>query len=403
AVLGLGDRSFDTFCAHGRNIDQRLRELGATALCARLEAEFGEDAIIEQWQENLVEICQGTVVDSSSNSFTSRERHAKQVSRKNHPLAHLLQSKRLEHPEDARFLTHCVLDIRSADLCYQTGDLLQILPCNSITEVDALLDASGLDGEHAVRLNDEEMSLREALRAHLDIRRWGQRALQEMIPGETAQQFVERFRSLQPRRYSIASSASDEPDQIHLLVTGNRDNMGLCSGYLANLAPGASLRVAIQSNPKFHIPAEDLPIIMIAAGSGLAPFRGFLRERETRGDKGKNWLFFGDRYAAVGLPFAEEIRRWQKSRHLHRLDTAFSRDQKDPIYVQQRITEQGAAIWDWVQQGANLYLCGSLRMAKGVGEALQQIAQRYGGLSPDGGTAFWADLQRSGRLCKDVY
>ncbi|MEY2342814.1 flavodoxin domain-containing protein [Acidithiobacillus sp. IBUN Pt1247-S3] len=403
AVLGLGDRSFDSFCAHGRRLNQRLRELGASALLPFLEAESADSDDITSWQSKVLELYPlMTANPLPAPALTATSGNRSSAASFSH--TRLLGSRRLGHAQHERFLTHCAVDIGETGLQYETGDLLLVLPENPPREVDALLQASGFAGNESIQVGEASMTLRAALSGHLDIRRWGTKALQEKQSGESPQDFAKRLRPLQARRYSIASSASAKPEEVHLLVTGQHQDGGLCSSYLASLDHGAKVRANIQANPKFRLPAADLPIIMIGAGSGLAPFLGFLQERETRGDPGKNWLFFGERHAASDFHFAEEIQRWQQSGHLSRLDTAFSRDQSTPIYVQHRIQENAAMFWDWIQKGAFLYLCGSLqRLAKGVGETLQQVAEEQGGLSPEDARAYWVELQRAGRFCKDIY
>lgn len=403
AVLGIGDRSFDTFCAHGRRLDQRLRDLGANTLLPCLESEAIDSDSIVSWQSKLLGLCSpATPTPPPAPSLRVLPEGSSKASSFAH--ARLLTSTQLGHMQHERFLLHCIVDIAETGLHYQTGDLLLILPENLSQEVDAFLAVSGFGGTEEVRIGNCSMSLHEAFTKHLDIRRWSAKALREKLPNESAQTFLERLRPLQPRRYSIASSASVNPEQVHLLVTAQRSDGGLCSDYLARLDHGVELRVNVHANPKFRLPAGDVPIIMIGAGSGLAPFLGFLQEREARGDHGKNWLFFGERHAASDFHFADKIQRWQHSGHLHRLDTAFSRDQVEAIYVQHRIQENAALFWDWLQQGAVVYLCGSRqRLAKGVSETLQHITEEYGGLSAEDARAYWAELQLAGRFCQDVY
>lgn len=412
AVLGVGDRSFDSFCAHGQRLDQRLQALGAQPLAQRADVEHGEQAAISRWIEAVAAACVNkTPENTASGPAPIRIAPMLQaaVPQQRVPttpvpvLARLLSNQRLGDPAHERFLTHCVVDLTGTELRYETGDLLRVMPHNPEAEVEALLNAAALDGNSTVDVAGDSMTLRAALTDHLDIRRHGPQALQE-ARGDSAQAFADRIRPLQPRRYSIASSTSAEPEQVHLLVTCQSNGGGLCSSYLASAGPGAELRVSVQANPRFRLPEDDTPIIMIGAGSGLAPFRGFLHERRSRGGTGRNWLFFGERHGVTDFHFRDEFDALRREGHLARLETAFSRDQAEPIYVQHRLIDHGAELWDWLQQGACLYVCGSLqRLARGVDEALLQIAQRHGGLAADAAAQHWTLLRQNGRYLKDVY
>lgn len=406
AVLGLGDRAFDTFCAHAQRLDERLRALGARPLLARAGVEIGEREAIDGWVSALARAWRGdagpaAVADGAEAAAPLRplvpDDEAPVIGR-------LLERQRLGDPAHGRALLHCVVDLAGTGLRYQTGDLLKVLPHNAAAEVDALLRETALDGEAPVAIAAGRMRLRDALSHHLDIRRGGARASRERARGEGAQAFAERLAALQPRRYSIASSASADPQRAHLLVSWKAADNGLCSGYLANAGEREPVRITVQPNPRFRLPHDERPIIMIGAGSGLAPFRGFLHERRSRGARGRNWLFFGERHEATDYHFRDELERLRRDGYLARIGTAFSRDPATPAYVQQRLLEQAGEVWDWVQQGAVVYLCGSARgLARGVDEALQRIAMHAGGLGAEDAAGYWAQKRREGHYLKDVY
>lgn len=411
AVLGVGDRSFDSFCAHGQRLDDRLRTLGAQALAPRADVEQGERDAIGRWIDAVVAACVQAQRPQESPTEPIRivraaapaQPSARVLPTASMAPARLVRNRRLGDPEHERFLSHCVVDLAGTDLRYETGDLLRVLPQNPDVEVQALLESAQLRGEEPVEVGGHGMTLRDALRVQLDLRRWGAQALQE-ARGAGAQALADRIRPLQPRRYSIASSPDSDPCEVHLLVTCQSTQGGLCSSYLSSLEPGAELRVSVQSNPRFRLPQAGTPIIMVGAGSGLAPFRGFLQERRARGDSGRNWLFFGERYEVSDFHFREEFEALCLEGRLTRLETAFSRDQAEPVYVQHRMLAHGAEVWDWMQQGAVLYVCGSLqRLARGVDDALVKIAQSHGGLNPEGVAEYWAQARRDGRYLKDVY
>ncbi|NDC80424.1 MAG: sulfite reductase subunit alpha [Verrucomicrobia bacterium] len=215
-----------------------------------------------------------------------------------------------------------------------------------------------------------------------------------------------------PRLYSIASSPDYEEGHVHLTVavvqytTHGRAKQGLASGYLARLAARDSVPVYVQPTRHFHLPPPDRDIIMVGPGTGIAPFRAFLQHRHRHGHSGRNWLFFGDQHAATDFLYGDEFSGYQKSGRLHKLSTAFSRDQADKIYVQHRMQEAGAELWQWLDQGAYFYVCGDAkRMAKDVHQALLDIVARHGGKTPEQAEEYVSVTlaKTEKRYLKDVY
>jgi sulfite reductase (NADPH) flavoprotein alpha-component len=219
------------------------------------------------------------------------------------------------------------------------------------------------------------------------------------------------LRKLQPRLYSIASSPKAFPEDIHLTVAvvryelHGRKRQGVCSTYLADRVNGGTMPVFIHSAKHFRQPEDpSVPVIMVGPGTGIAPFRAFLQEREVLGAPGKTWLFFGDRNRATDFLYEEEINAWRGKGVLHRLDTAFSRDQPEKIYVQQRMMENAAELWRWLEDGSYFYVCGDAsRMAKDVDEALHRIVEQAGGKSKEEAAAYVEELKKTKRYRKDVY
>ena len=227
----------------------------------------------------------------------------------------------------------------------------------------------------------------------------------------TPEEFVKLLRKLQPRLYSIASSQKAHPDAVHLTVAAvryeshGRKREGVCSTFLADRADDADVPVFVHTAKHFRVPEElSTPVIMVGPGTGIAPFMAFLQERKATGATGKNWLFFGDQKSATDFLYREELEAWQAEGVLHRLDTAFSRDQADKIYVQHRMLEAARELFEWLEQGAYFYVCGDAsRMAKDVDAALHKVVETAGGKSPEEAAAYVAELKTSKRYRKDVY
>lgn len=215
------------------------------------------------------------------------------------------------------------------------------------------------------------------------------------------------LKRLQPRLYSIASSAKAYPQQVHLTVAAVRygKRKGVSSTYLADRADDGEVPIFVQPSKHFRTPTDgDVPMIMIGPGTGVAPFRGFLQERRALGHQGRNWLFFGEQHAASDFYYQDELQGLQRDGMLTHLSLAFSRDQAQKIYVQDRLLEHGAELWRWLQDGARLYICGDAsRMAKDVDQALREIAQSHGGLCVEGAVEYWRGLSEQKRYLRDVY
>jgi sulfite reductase (NADPH) flavoprotein alpha-component len=227
----------------------------------------------------------------------------------------------------------------------------------------------------------------------------------------SAEELLSVLKRLQPRLYSISSSPAAHPDEVHLTVSTvryGRDGAargGVCSTFLADRAQGADIPIFVQKTTHFRPPRDPtVPMIMVGPGTGVAPFRAFLQERRARGDTARNWLFFGEQRAATDFYYREELEAMQRDGSLHRLDTAFSRDQAEKVYVQNRMIENGAMLWRWLEEGAHFYVCGDgNRMAKDVDAALRQVAQTEGGLGADAAAAYVAKMAQDKRYVRDVY
>jgi sulfite reductase (NADPH) flavoprotein alpha-component len=355
----------------------------------------------------------------------------------------------LNKPGSGKEVRHYELSLTGSDLTYQAGDALGVVPVNCPELVDDLLAALKCAGDDPVKVDGVEMTLREAFARHFDItkptpelvtvigergfadglslllapdrrddlKRWifGRDVLDVLglLPGPMPlAELLPLLRKLSPRLYSIASSPRAHPGEVHLTVsavryeTHGRPRKGVASTFLADRVGDADyVQVYVQPAHGFNPPANgDAPMIMVGPGTGIAPFRAFLEERQAVGAKGKNWLFFGDQKRATDFLYEEQLTAWQRDGFLTRLDLAFSRDQAEKIYVQDRLRENVGELWSWLEAGAHFYVCGdAARMAKDVDAALHTIIEKAGGRSTDEAKEYVAKLRTEKRYQRDVY
>ncbi|MGJ7517089.1 molybdopterin-dependent oxidoreductase [Pseudomonas baetica] len=443
AVLALGDPNYDQFCQHGKKLDQRLLELGGTRLLDRVDCDTEFETRADQWLDEFRQALKSTP----------------SVSVEPTPVAVPVAAPCKAKPYASRLLSNLHLNQQSANketrmfslalgdsgLHYEAGDALGVIPRNCPALVDEMLELTGLGADTTVHVDKVgELPLHQALTEHFEIARpasetlafiaersrnpslkqllgserkaelkdwlWGRQladVLQEYPVDCSASELLGTLKRLQPRLYSISSSPKAHPGEVHLTVAAVRygKRKGVSSTFLADRAEHSTVPVFVQPSKHFRAPTDgDLPMIMIGPGTGVAPFRAFLQERRARGDKGKNWLFFGEQHAASDFYYRDELQGMQRDGLLTELSLAFSRDQAQKIYVQDRIREQGAELWRWLQEGAQLYICGDAsHMAKDVDQALRRIAQDHGGLCTEGAADYWRQLSEQKRYLRDVY
>jgi sulfite reductase (NADPH) flavoprotein alpha-component len=444
SVCSLGDTNYLHFCKCGADFDLFLEKIGGTRVtprvdcdldyeehfCVWLNAALGSFAAIAKAGSPCTshELPRDTPAPPESPGFPSRT---------NPFAACLLTSRQLNAAGSAKQVHHVEFDIADSALTYQAGDALGVFPHNCPTLVGEILNALGCDGEEAVPAPDgTTTSLRHALSELYDLGRPSPDLLARYAPGAgggTALalyhvvdlilaradvklppvDFVRALKKIQPRLYSISSSPRAHSGQVHLTVGAVRYDLhgrarkGVCSNYLVDRAEtGRSrVRVFVHANNGFRPPSHgDTPMIMVGPGTGIAPFRAFVHERKATGARGRNWLFFGDQRAATDFLYRDELAALMHDGVLTRLDTAFSRDQVEKIYVQQRMLEHATEVYAWLEAGAHLYVCGdAARMAKDVDAALHTVIERAGGKTPEQSAAYVQALKAAKRYCRDVY
>jgi sulfite reductase (NADPH) flavoprotein alpha-component len=457
SVCALGDTNYAQFCRCGQDFDQRLEKRGATRLTDRVDCDLEYEEKFSRWLDATLNALgslgaptspsASASSSSTSTGVASSDAHSESLySRKNPYASLLLTSRNLNAPGSAKSVHHIEFDLADSGLAYEAGDALGVVPHNCPELVADVLTALGFDGEEAVPGADgSSISLRQALTAVYDLGKPSPDLLTTVAKKTTAPvtagtavaatspaphhvidvlhaypdakftptEFVALLKKIQPRLYSISSSPKAHPGQVHLTVGAvrydlhGRPRKGVCSTFLAERAkPGESrIGVFVHSNKAFRPPANpDAPMIMVGPGTGIAPFRAFLEERMATGAKGKNWLFFGDQKASTDFLYREQLEELQKTGFLHRLDTAFSRDQQEKIYVQNRMLEAAAELFAWLEAGGHFYVCGDAsRMAKDVDDALHKVIETAGKKTADEAAAYVQNLKATKRYARDVY
>ncbi len=434
SVCALGDTNYTLFCQCGKDFDARLEKLGATRITPRADCELDYEAAFATWLDTALTALGSAPAPaelSTLSSPLSTPPSPEPYSKKNPFPAPVIAVRNLNAPGSAKEVNHVELSLEGSGLVYEAGDALGVIPQNCPELVTQVLAALGCDGEEAVTTPSGELSLRSALTTQFDLGKpsadllalFGETARPELHhvidvllahPGKTPAPaaFVATLKKIQPRLYSISSSPKAHAGQVHLTVGAvrydlhGRPRKGIASTFLAEraLAHGTA-GVFVHSNKAFRPPVSgDTPVIMVGPGTGIAPFRAFLHERAATGAKGKNWLLFGDQKSSTDFLYREELEALQASGLLTRLDLAFSRDQPEKIYVQNRMLEAAAELYAWLEAGACFYVCGDAsRMAKDVDAALHKIVELAGKKSPEEAAAYVQSLKTAKRYQRDVY
>ncbi|WP_165791330.1 assimilatory sulfite reductase (NADPH) flavoprotein subunit [Aeromonas jandaei] len=447
AVLGLGDSSYEFFCQTGKDFDDFIAKAGAERIheLASLDVDYQDAA--KAWSEQALNAITATLTTGTASSVASAVQQVvghSQYNKENPFPARLSVNQKITGRDSTKDIRHIEINLEESGLSYQPGDALGIWFDNDAELVNEVLALTGLSGDEATAHG----TLRAALTGHFELTRLhsgfitglaeiaGNAALKDLAGDKaqvnalvasaqivdvlkrfptalTAEQLIGLLRPLTPRLYSIASSQREVEEEVHLTVGVVRYpqedgtvRSGGASSFLADrLEEGAEVRVFVEHNDNFRLPANpDTPVIMVGPGTGIAPFRAFMQEREAIGASGKNWLFFGNPHFTQDFLYQVEWQRYVKSGLLSKISLAFSRDQAHKIYVQDRLREAGQELYQWLEAGAHFYVCGDAnKMAKDVQEALLDVIAEHGHKSREEAEEYLSELRRAKRYQRDVY
>ena len=451
AVLGLGDSSYPMFCGAGKSFDELLAKLGGERLLERQDCDLEYQAEAAAWLDKIVPLVGSLAAAPAAATGTGNASGspapaapASAYNKANPFPATLLVRQKITGRDSEKDVRHIEIDLSGSGLQYRAGDALGVWFENDPAVVDEILAAVSLKGDEPVNAGGQGKTVREALlhdweiglntpqfvqgyaeisgnpelkQAAADASAYAAAnpiaGIVSQYPAAlTAEQLAGLLRPLAPRLYSISSAPEEVGEEVHLTVGVLRyehngiPRTGAASGFLGErLEEEGSVRVFVEENPRFRLPENpDTPVIMIGAGTGVAPFRAFMQQRAANGDSGKNWLIFGNQHFTQDFLYQTEWQGWAKDGLLNKYDFAWSRDQEEKIYVQHKIREEAAELWQWLQQGAHIYVCGDAsRMAKDVEQALLDTIAEQGGLSADDADEYLDNLRQEGRYQRDVY
>ncbi|MBE0376875.1 assimilatory sulfite reductase (NADPH) flavoprotein subunit [Pseudoalteromonas prydzensis] len=453
AVIGLGDSSYEFFCQTAKDFEQRLNKLGAETVYQRADLDVDYDDEAATWITGALDAfepdlkAQQSATGGQVVSFGAPAIAASQYTKQNPFAAELSTVQKITGRDSTKDVRHVEISLEGSDITYTPGDSLGVYFLNDEALVDEVLTLTQIDAASKVKIADEELSVRDALIEKLELTQsypgfvekyaiaTGTPELLKLVEDKAAmreyieprqifdvirqnpakleaQTLVDCLRKLQARLYSIASSQAEVEDEVHLTIglvefeAFGSEHLGGCSGYLARRAEeGCKVKVYSEHNDNFRLPAnDDTPVIMVGPGTGIAPFRAFLQERDAREAAGKNWLFFGNPHFTQDFLYQVEIQGYLKSGLLSKVDVAFSRDQAEKVYVQDKLRQNSQAVFEWLEAGAHFYICGDAnRMAKDVHQALLDIIKENSGKNDEDAEQYLKDLRSANRYQKDVY
>ncbi|GEO10436.1 diflavin oxidoreductase [Segetibacter aerophilus] len=434
-VLALGDTSYPLFATAGEEVDSRLNKLGGERLVPLQKCDVDYESDAEGWfmqvMHQLTKSSNGSVNGNGSVSVTAPAVAKKSTGKKIYTgtiLTNINLNDRGSNKE-----THHI-EIAADDIEYLPGDSLGVIPENPLRIVEPIVELLNIDREKTFSFRSEEVTAFELLRKKLNIFYLPERVvskyaalvgqdipstkialldLLKIYPLKDNSQFdelIEILEPIAPRLYSISSSPEAHSGEVHVTVARDKFHVndewkcGLCSDYLSQLTVDSSIEFYIHKNSQFRLPEDDKDIIMIGPGTGIAPFRSFLAHRDATGATGRNWLFFGDQHFVTDFLYQTELQNWKDSGTLTKINLAFSRDQKEKIYVQHKMLQNGAEFYDWISNGASIYVCGAKEpMSADVEDTLMQIVEKFGNKTIEEAVQFVEQLKEDGRYLKDVY
>lgn len=451
AVFGLGDTSYEFFCQSGKDFDAKLAELGGERLLDRVDADVEYQAAAAQWRARLVDVLKARAPAVPSVQVAAsgavNEVHTSPYTKEAPLTASLAVNQKITGRDSEKDVRHIEIDLGDSGLRYQPGDALGVWYQNDPDLVKELVELLWLKGDEPVTVEGKTLSLAEALQWHFELTvntgnivenyatltrsetllpLVGDKAqlqhyatttpIVDMVRFSPAQldadALIGLLRPLTPRLYSIASAQAEVESEVHVTVgvvryeIEGRARAGGASSFLADrVEEEGEVRVFIEHNDNFRLPSNpQTPVIMIGPGTGIAPFRAFMQQRAADGAEGKNWLFFGNPHFTEDFLYQVEWQRYVKEGVLSRIDLAWSRDQKEKVYVQDKLRQQGAELWRWINDGAHIYVCGDAnRMAKDVEQALLEVIAEFGGMDIEAADEFLSELRIERRYQRDVY
>ncbi|EPG4813442.1 TPA: NADPH-dependent assimilatory sulfite reductase flavoprotein subunit [Klebsiella aerogenes] len=451
AVFGLGDTSYEFFCQSGKDFDSKLAELGGERLLDRVDADVEYQAAAAEWRARVVDVLKARAPTAApaqlATSGAVNEIHTSPYTKEAPLTATLAVNQKITGRDSEKDVRHIEIDLGDSGLRYQPGDALGVWYQNDPALVKELVELLWLKGDEPVTVEGKTLPLAQALEWHFELTvntanivenyatltrsetllpLVGDKAQLQHYAATTpivdmvrfspaqldAEALIGLLRPLTPRLYSIASSQAEAENEVHVTVgvvrydIEGRARAGGASSFLADrVEEDGEVRIFIEHNDNFRLPANpQTPVIMIGPGTGIAPFRAFMQQRAAEGAEGKNWLFFGNPHFTEDFLYQVEWQSYVKEGVLSRIDLAWSRDQQQKVYVQDKLREQGAEVWRWINDGAHIYVCGDAnRMAKDVEQALLEVIAEYGAMDAEAADEFLSELRVERRYQRDVY
>lgn len=453
SVLALGDQTYEFFCQTGKDFDKKLEELGAERLYERVDCDVDYEEDAEKWMANVINTIDSAPEGTQSEQVVSesiKSAKEKKYSKANPYQAEVLENINLNGRGSNKETRHIEFLLDNFGEEYEVGDCLVVLPQNDPALVELLISTLGWDPGDQIQISEDgdTISLEEALTSYFEITKltrpllqnaaayFDNEALEDKVQdSEWIQNYIEGrdfidllndfppeelepedlyqiLRKLPPREYSISSSYQSLPDEVHITVgavrynTHGRDRSGVCSVQFAErIQPGDTVPIYLKRNPNFKFPKDgDTPVIMIGPGTGIAPFRAHMQEREEYGYKGNTWLFFGDQHFTTDFLYQTEWQEWLKDGVLEKMNVAFSRDTDQKVYVQHRIAEHSKEFNEWLEKGVSIYICGDEKnMAKDVHQAIRNVLVKEQNLTEEDAESYLKQMKKDKRYQRDVY